>query len=148
MATYTVAGVGSAVKGFSWKGADRVTFLELLVDLSKRNLAVGGYAAADVISLCDIPAGAMIVNLATQVVGVEGAAGTFSLGDTGSATRFHSAVSSNALAYTASAAVAQLYAANDTLKLTLGGTLLNGGTAKLSIVAVMVDYSNRENFAL
>lgn len=143
MATYNVGGVPAAKKASPWLGMDRTMVLELVLDLSKRNLAAAGYASGDVIVLCDIPAGFLVQNFTTQVMVVEGAAGTINVGDTGSATRYHSALSINALAFTAGTATAQMYSADDQLKVVLGGTLANSGTAKIAFHAVLVDYNAR-----
>lgn len=131
-----------------WMGNTRDSLVEIMLDFSSRKLSAAGYAAGDTIKVMGIPKGTLVQNLVTTVVVPEGAALTMSVGDSGSATRFHSALTLNSAAGTqaASAAVAQLYAADDYLLLTIGGTLLNSGTGKVSIVAQVVDVSNRNNF--
>lgn len=149
MTAHVVSGAAVA-QGAPWLNHQRQTFVELLVDLSKRNLSAAGFASGDTIKLMAIPAGSVIQNVCTQVVTPEGAAATASLGDSGSATRFHSALTINSTAgtYAVSADIDQLYSTADYLLLTLGGTMNGAGVAVLSITFDLRDVSNRQAFSL
>jgi len=144
---YTGA-ANSPAQSEPWMGNTRDSLVEIMLDFSSRKLSAAGYAAGDTIKLMGIPKGTLIQNLVTTVVTPEGSALTMSLGDSGSATRFHSALTLNSAAGTqaASAAVAQLYAADDYLLATLAGTLTNSGSAKVSVVFQFVDVSNRNSY--
>lgn len=138
----------AAAQNHPFMGKTRDTVVEIMLDFASRKLAAAGFAAADTVKVMGIPKGTLIQNLVTTVVTPEGAAATMSVGDSGSATRYHTTLSINSAAgtQTASAAVAQLYSADDYLLLTLGGTFANAGTAKVAIVFQMVDVSNRNSF--
>ena len=146
MTAHVVTGAADA-QGHPWLGQSRSTFVEFLVDLSARNLSSAGYASGDTIKLMALPAGSMVTNVHLNVVTVEGAAATVSVGDSGSATRFHSAVSINSVALTASADLIQLYTAADYILLTLGGTMSGTGVAKFSVAFQLTDVSNRQQFS-
>jgi hypothetical protein len=149
MTAHVVTGA-TAAQGQAWVGASRNSFVELLIDLSKRNLSSAGFATGDTIKVFAIPAGTLVLNQVMHVVTPEGAAATLSVGDSGSATRYHSAVSINSTAgtMTASATTAKLYSAADYLLLTLGGTMSGTGVAKVALCFQTVDVSNRQQFSL
>jgi len=79
--------VGSGV----YASAPGPLILDVVYDASKRNAAI-----ADVITVANIPAGAVITSAVVQVVTVDAGGGTLTLGDAGSANGWHTAQALNA----------------------------------------------------
>lgn len=80
---------------------------------------------ADIVNLCKVPAGATVI--AVELVNAAlGGGSTVSIGDGASATYYLNAQSTAAAARTASIALRKAYAADDTLKATIGGAAATG----------------------
>lgn len=142
MATYNLGNTGVVTTELPWIGRQRINVIEVTVDLSRRtglNVPAAGYASGDVLQLADIPANTRVIYASYSILTVEGSAGTVSLGDGGSATRYASAVSTNSATVADAAATTNLYTSADVLKATLGGTLTAAGTAKFRVLLVCVD---------
>lgn len=98
MATYNIGGTGVFPKGaYQWSGTPKVTVIESVIDLGKRNLVGGsttGYAAGDIIKVCDMPKGMYVLDGSWELLTAEGAAATFTGATTGTVFTFQSAATS------------------------------------------------------
>lgn len=146
MTAHVVVGAAAA-QGQPWLGSPRMTVVELKIDLGSRSQVPAGFVTADTIKVMAIPAGSLIQNVVTHVVTAEGASATCSVGDSGSATRFHSALDLNTVAATASGDIIQFYATADYILLTLGGTLSSAkGAAVFHVVFQLTDLGVKNSF--
>lgn len=146
MTAFTTLNNGNASvlgSGANAAGYPGVTVIEATFDASKRALAQN-----DTIDLADIPAGTLVMAAQWEVVGTEGAARNFSVGDTSSATAFVGSTSANSatsgakLAMTLSegtpnTVAAVYYAAADKLRL---AAVTSGGlvAAKIKVKLVVM----------
>jgi hypothetical protein len=125
--------------GFAWAGSDKVSVIEYILDLSRRqgvNVPAAGYVTGDILLLGDVPKGAQILGGVTELLVAEGAAATVALATTGTAIALLTAASVNGTpnVIVPMTVTTGLILVDSVLAATLGGTLAaGGGKAKLAI---------------
>jgi hypothetical protein len=125
-------------------GRNRSGVVEVLVDLSKRDVAADGFTTGDTIQVYTIKAGTLVKSVVAQVLTVEGAAATVDVGDSGDDNCHFAALDVNTAGYSVGLSTAKLYEADDYLLVTLGGTLgVAKGKAVVSLCLEFVDMSNQ-----
>lgn len=142
MAAITLA-AANTTPGLQWQGADKVSVVEVVVDLASRvsPAPTAGYSTGDVLTIARFQTGQYVLYGAYQVIRAEGAAATMTLASTGTAFAF---VTAGADINTAGNAVAMnvtsgLFLAASALVLTLGGTLNGAGNAKVAFRFVVAN---------
>lgn len=145
MAQYNVGNTGvNPSGGFQWSGTPKIEVIEYVIDLSKRtglNVPAAGYLTGDTLKLFDFQKGTYVIHNSWELLTAEGAAMTFTLGDSAGATTFTTSVSANGTPNvpTAGTTLVKLYTANDYALLTLGGTLNGAGNAKIAFHFVVAN---------
>jgi hypothetical protein len=98
MATYNIGNTGVFPKGaYQWTGTPKIETIEVVVDLGRRiglNVPPAGYAAGDIIKVCDFPKGCYVMDGSWELLTAEGAALTFTGATTGTVFTFQSAATS------------------------------------------------------
>lgn len=146
MATYNIGNTGVNTKGgLQWQGTPKVTVVEIIVDLSKRtglNVPAAGYAAADILQLCDIKKGTYILYGTYEVLVAEVASSQFGLGDNAAAGTFCAVTTSMAATGNPTVfptATTKLYTADDVLKFTINAMASGSGQGKIAFHVAMLD---------
>lgn len=104
-----------------------VRVLTGIVDFTKKlssSATSAGGVASDTVKVIQIPANTAVLAVRTHVVTAEGATCTIGVGDSGSATRYGSALNINTTTNNLST-TANLYSSADDLTITLGHTTAN-----------------------
>lgn len=131
MATVTTRKVGTGVRG----APDRTPrIIENIL-----SFAATSAASADVIEALSVPASTLVLAVGYDITTAE-TAGTFDIGDAGSATRFQNNADATATGNKLSSGTAYLYAVADTIDLTLDAAY---DEMVIRVWAIVVDMSSQ-----
>ena len=138
-------GTIAANLGFAYKDRGGCYRKEFTVDFSQQPAAGVAWGAGDTAKLLFIPAGTIILSVATYLITAEGAALTIGIGDSAGATTFLSTNNLNTTLGThvispvsQAGSLMKAYTADDYLLMTLNNAAAH---AKVNIVTIMFDVS-------